>query len=113
MAVWQAKCQRVWSERQMDVCPVQVEAPLVAEAPSLGSGPIQVNRAKLVLGNYPPTPDDVAAKSLIADPPPSPPASKPKNVPSVVQYFRCAMSLCIKFMLPSWPSFQAGSTPES
>ncbi|CAL8463390.1 g2924 [Coccomyxa elongata] len=69
--------------------PAQVSGPLVAEAPSLNEEPIQVSRPQLVLGNYPPTPDDLAvrSKSLSADAAPPPPPSNPSLPPSIVQYF--------------------------
>lgn len=71
---------------------------LVAEAPSLNEDPIQVSRPQLVLGNYPPTPDDLAvrSKSLYADAaPPPPPTSQPSLPPSIVQYFRWAWLLLL------------------
>ena len=81
---------------------MQISGPLVAEAPSLNSEPIQVSRPQLVLGNYPPTPDDLAvrSKSVSADAaPPSPSSSAPSLPPSIVQYFRCAWLLLLCCML--------------
>ncbi|BDA48744.1 probable halolysin at N-terminal half [Coccomyxa sp. Obi] len=69
--------------------PAQVSGPLVAEAPSLNSEPIQVSKPQLVLGNYPPAPDDleVRSKSISADAAPPSPPSNPGLPPSIVQYF--------------------------